>query len=42
MIREEAIKFKEISFTKAETALKGGQPERRSKAKIRELCKWIQ
>lgn len=28
MTREEAIKFKEISFTKAETALKGGQPER--------------
>lgn len=28
MIREEAIKFKEISFTKAETALKGVQHER--------------
>ena len=28
MTREEAIKFKEISFAKAETALKGGRHER--------------
>ena len=28
MTREETIKFKEISFAKAETALKGGRHER--------------